>query len=997
SALTIDGTSGNIAMSKNLAIGPVSSIPITATGGTITEVGGYRIHTFTTSGTFQVTAGNGNVESLVVAGGGGGGITNAGNGGGGGAGGFVTNAGFAVTPQAYAVVVGAGGLTSDASNGGNSSFSTISAIGGGGGGRYDSIPGSNGGSGGGAGQTGAAAANGGTGVSGQGFAGASNPVASAYGGGGGGGANAVGSESYSTNRKEGGYGGAGKPSSISGSSVTYAGGGAGSSHNTATAGIPQGGVGGGGNGHYGATAGTAGGANTGGGGGGGGENVAGGNGGSGIVIIRYLISAGGAPAKLAIAGTSGSSVQLFDIASSSGLSYLNVSANGNIGIGTSTPSALLSVGATAGSQFLVNTTGTVTNGIWNGTNISTQYGGTGNNWSSVATGSLPYFSSLGTMSTLSIGSNGKVLTASSTASGGISWETAAGGGGAWSALTTPTANTALSMGAYTTALTLANSTSAFDFKNSAGISALTIDGTNGNITSTKQFQIGVVSGGGYSGDLQNNGGGLWSKSRTITVTAPVQTLPNGYSVKFVATGADATAIFNGSLTSKNDIRLINTTATTTTALTSNITSTQTTIAVNSVVGFTQTGMILIDSERIGYSGITGTTLNNCIRGSAGTTAVAHTAGAGVTTVQEMERHIETFTSSNVTIWFKLKSDIPATTNDANYRLYYGNALAGAAPSNGENVFQFFDNFDDGVVNSDKWVTQQSGASTITEVNGYLQVYRDGVNASSIQTLNGITTTNFAVGYKSYTQTSGNFNYGPLIMDSNISDGNGFVTFFGNGTFNVYSRSVGAWNFITSAGAYTTATWNKYNLCRRGTEYSFVKDDSAITTQTITTLGAISYIVMPRVWNEAPNEVLNTMRIDDFYIRSLVVADTNAINGNFSTIGTEILSGQGAGSVLVNAGGTDVGLILNHGGTGKIVDFQRLGTSVFNIVNGGNVGIGTTSSAYGLVVGDGTTQKDIYVPKGGLCVDNNASGCPITPTAGTIYAVATAISAIDLAE
>ncbi|MFH1899956.1 MAG: hypothetical protein ABIJ83_01650, partial [Patescibacteria group bacterium] len=32
-----------------------------------------------------------------------------------------------------------------------------------------------------------------------------------------------------------------------------------------------------------------------------------------------------------------------------------------------------------------------------------------------------------------------------------------------------------------------------------------------------------------------------------------------------------------------------------------------------------------------------------------------------------------------------------------------------------------------------------------------------------------------------------------------------------------------------------------------------------------------------------------------------------------------------------------------------------------------------------------------------CVDNNASGCPITPTAGTIYAVATAISAIDLAE
>lgn len=43
-----------------------------ATGGTVTEVTGYRIHTFTTSASLIVSEG-GSVEVLVVGGGGGGG------------------------------------------------------------------------------------------------------------------------------------------------------------------------------------------------------------------------------------------------------------------------------------------------------------------------------------------------------------------------------------------------------------------------------------------------------------------------------------------------------------------------------------------------------------------------------------------------------------------------------------------------------------------------------------------------------------------------------------------------------------------------------------------------------------------------------------------------------------------------------------------------------------------------------------------------------------
>ncbi|MBU1811372.1 MAG: DUF2341 domain-containing protein, partial [Candidatus Omnitrophica bacterium] len=108
----------------------------TATGGTITYFGGYKIHTFTASGTFA-GAGSSNVEVLVVAGGGGGGSD---MGGGGGGGGVIYNASYAVVSSSYTVTVGTGGAGAPAGqgqvrgyNGGNSVFGLLTAIGGGGG------------------------------------------------------------------------------------------------------------------------------------------------------------------------------------------------------------------------------------------------------------------------------------------------------------------------------------------------------------------------------------------------------------------------------------------------------------------------------------------------------------------------------------------------------------------------------------------------------------------------------------------------------------------------------------------------------------------------------------------------------------------------------------------------------------------------------------------------------------------------------------------------
>jgi len=198
----------------------------------------YKVHTFTSSGTFTAN-GAGNVEVLVVAGGGGGGSSAyaSGGGGGGGAGGLVYNASFSVSSGQHNVVIGTGGAPGAAgaresgSNGTDSTFSTIAATGGGGG-ATTGINGFAGGSGGGAGYNGYSTVYyGGSGVAGQGNDGGDTSLLSWAGGAGGGGAGGVGGDNKINHA--GGDGGIGLAYSISGSSVTYAAGGGGGANSPA--------------------------------------------------------------------------------------------------------------------------------------------------------------------------------------------------------------------------------------------------------------------------------------------------------------------------------------------------------------------------------------------------------------------------------------------------------------------------------------------------------------------------------------------------------------------------------------------------------------------------------------------------------------------------------------------------------------------------------------------------------------------------------------------
>jgi hypothetical protein len=329
----IDSTQGWLVTDDGLQSSARTDAFVTATGGTITTCGNFKVHTFTGPGTFCVSdagnaAGSNTVDYLVVGAGGSGGAANGAFGAGaGGAGGFrVSNTTCMPTPQTsplvapnspspaaipvsatgFPIVVGGGGasapsLNANGNNGNLSSFSTISSAGGGfgaGGSTPSQTNGGPGGSGGGGWGCSATPGTGGTGNTppvspAQGNDGGISIGGSAgYGGAGGGGAATAGGNTGSP--AVGGPAGAGSfvvsagfagcngtPGPVSGARY-FSGGGGGSS----STGQPGGDGGGGKGGDGGSDPGGAGTANTGGGGGGTRAGTSG-AGGSGIVIIRY--------------------------------------------------------------------------------------------------------------------------------------------------------------------------------------------------------------------------------------------------------------------------------------------------------------------------------------------------------------------------------------------------------------------------------------------------------------------------------------------------------------------------------------------------------------------------------------------------------------------------------------------------------------------------------------------------------------------------------------
>ena len=274
----------SLVASGNVEVGGlITSTTKSASGGTESMVGSDKLHQFTTPGMFSVTGADISVEFLIIGGGGGGGRN---HGGGGGGGQFVS--GTITLPRGvYPIMVGRGGLggyqtgsnENPGQTGGESrAFGFIARGGGGGGTRngyvgfrakgYEGLDGGCGGGGAGtapdttttwtAGGYGAEslgimlgttqASTNTFGGHGGGKGSSGSDAINAGNGGGGGGAGGQGGDASGTSSGAGssGNGGVGLASSITGTSVTYAGGGSGGRWSSGSVGTTNGGGGTGG-------------------------------------------------------------------------------------------------------------------------------------------------------------------------------------------------------------------------------------------------------------------------------------------------------------------------------------------------------------------------------------------------------------------------------------------------------------------------------------------------------------------------------------------------------------------------------------------------------------------------------------------------------------------------------------------------------------------------------------------------------------------------------
>ena len=181
---------------------------------------------------------------------------------------------------------------------------------------------------------------------------------------------------------------------------------------------------------------------------------------------------------------------------------------------------------------LTISSGTISSGTWNGTVIGTQYGGTGQNWNSVAQGSIPYFSATGVMNTLSPTTAGYVLSTNGAAAD-PSWIPMSAAGnwtlGALGVLYPNSSSADVLIGG------TATSSAKFAFKNVlTGVPTASISGTtsnvatfvdgNGNISTTNRANLLLGNSSTYNSTgsilMNSNGVGLVG----IGTNSPLSTL-----------------------------------------------------------------------------------------------------------------------------------------------------------------------------------------------------------------------------------------------------------------------------------------------------------------------------------------------------------------------------------------------------------------------------------------------------------------------------------------
>jgi len=183
---------------------------------------------------------------------------------------------------------------------------------------------------------------------------------------------------------------------------------------------------------------------------------------------------------------------------------------------------------------------------------------------------------------------------------------------------------------------------------------------------------------------------------------------------------------------------------------------------------------------------------------------------------ELDYWIEDTAADPITVWVEV---LDTLDSNATIYIYYGKT-GDTDSSNGDNTFLFFDDFNDGSINSSKW-TQEITSGTITESSGYLRSGGGSTSApyghTSLGSSPGFTgfATSTAARFRSRAASNG---IGEFVFRgvyaSNIEYKVRIDQRTGQG-FSYLSAPFSGWNFVSgcaNAGTPPTAdTWYIYDL------------------------------------------------------------------------------------------------------------------------------------------------------------------------------------------
>jgi len=88
----------------------------------------------------------------------------------------------------------------------------------------------------------------------------------------------------------------------------------------------------------------------------------------------------------------------------------------------------------------------------------------------------------------------------------------------------------------------------------------------------------------------------------------------------------------------------------------------------------------------------------------------------------LDREVLNMNTTSTQVWFKTQAVIGSSATDSNYYIYYGNPISGSPPTNKGNIYQFWDDFDDGLLGSE-WTIESigGGSHTLTESGSALNI------------------------------------------------------------------------------------------------------------------------------------------------------------------------------------------------------------------------------------------------------------------------------------